>query len=665
MAVGIINTLEARCQRCYSCIRECPAKAIRVYNGQAVVLSDRCIACGHCVKVCSQKAKIIKSYIPDVKFKIAEKAKLIAVIAPSFAASFPGTASKFITSLRKIGFEKVIETSFGADLISPLYIEDLQKNGKGTIISSSCPAVYGYIQKYFIELVPKLAKIVSPMVAIGRYIKENLGNDYYVVFIGPCIAKKEELQDEEVAVSIDAVVTFDEIKSLLIEKNIHIENLEPSDFDPPHAYMGKLYPLAGGLLRTTNLSDDLLEKEIIVVEGKNKVVEIIEELSQNQINARFVDILFCEGCISGPAIDTDLNYYSRRAKVVEYINDSINHTEKQVWKSAIYNSRNLNLRRNFNQKNQRRPVPDEVTISKILAETNKLSESEQLNCGACGYPTCREFAISIGKGLAEKEMCLPYLIDELQTAYQHLKTTQEQLHNAEKLASIGQLAAGVAHEINNPLGTIMLYSSLIEKEVDKISNGENPVKEDLSLIMNEAKRCKNIVANLLNFARQGKLNLTQCDISSILKKLLKIISINPSYSNIEIKFSDELLHQYIDADKEQLEQVFSNVLSNACESMLNAENKFLHVRLHESSNMAVVEVCDTGSGISEEFKSKVFSPFFTTKEMGKGTGLGLAISYGIIKMHKGEIYFESALNKGTTFFIKIPVKLSLNSIQFN
>jgi iron only hydrogenase large subunit-like protein/nitrogen-specific signal transduction histidine kinase len=634
-------------------------------NGQAVVLIERCIACGHCVKVCSQNAKIITTYIPIIKRRINEKSKMIAVIAPSFAASFPSNYSKFTTGLRELGFEKVIETSFGADLISNLYIEDLENNKGGTIISSSCPAVYGFIQKYFVELVPKLAKIVSPMVAIGRYIKANLGEDYFIVFIGPCIAKKEELQDEEVKDALDAVLTFDEIKELFFEYNIHLDNLEASPFDPPHSYMGKLYPLAGGLLKTTNLPDDLLEKEIIVVEGKNKVVEIIEELSQNQINARFVDILFCEGCISGPAIDTEMNYYSRRAKVVKYINESINQTEKQVWKSDVYNSRNLNLRRKFTSKNQRRAIPDEMTINKLLAETNKLSGAEQLNCGACGYATCREFAISIGKGLAEKEMCLPYLIDELQTAYEHLKTTQEQLHNAEKLASIGQLAAGVAHEINNPLGTIMLYSSLIEKEVDKISEGKNPVKEDLDLILNEAKRCKNIVSNLLNFARQGKLNISKTDLSSILKKLIKIVSMNPNYSDIEIKFSDELLHEFIDADKEQLEQVFSNVIGNACEAMLSSDKKEFKIRLYEHSNMAVIDFQDTGCGIPDEFKSKVFSPFFTTKEMGKGTGLGLAISYGIIKMHKGEIYFNSQPTKGTLFTIKLPFNLSLSTNQFN
>lgn len=663
MSIEIITTLKDRCQRCYSCIRECPAKAIRVMQGQAVVLSERCIACGHCVKVCSQEAKSIRSFVPFVEEKLAQKEKIIAVIAPSFAASFPTNYAKFPTALRQLGFELVIETSFGADLVSPLYVKEIQESKNKTIISSSCPAVYGFIQKYYVELVPKLARIVSPMIAIGKYIKENFGNDYAIVFIGPCIAKKDEILEEEVQGIIDAALTFDEIKNMFLKNDIYVDLLEASLFDKPHASLGKSYPLAGGLLKSANQTGDILEKEIIVVEGKNKVVEIIEELSNNNINARFVDILFCEGCISGPAIDSNLNYYSRREKVIEYVNESLKHTEKQVWKSDIYNSRNLNLYRKFISNNQRRSAPDELTIRKILAENNKLEEHDQLNCGACGYSSCREFAISIGKGLAEKEMCLPYLIEELQSAYQHLKTTQEQLHNAEKLASIGQLAAGVAHEINNPLGTIMLYASLIQKGLEKSNNG-NLLKDDLDLIMNEANRCKSIVANLLNFARQGKLNISKVELSVLFKKLLKIISMDPAYSNIEIKFSDELLQESINADKDQIEQVFANVLNNACEAMLETQIKVLSIRLYEQSNMCIIEIKDTGQGISQELKPKVFIPFFTTKKMGKGTGLGLAISYGIIKMHKGEIHFDSEVDFGTTFTIKLPFNLSYSSTQF-
>ena len=326
-----------------------------------------------------------------------------------------------------------------------------------------------------LDLVPNLAQVVSPMIAIGRYLKENDGKNIKIVFIGPCVAKKHEAQDDEVAGVIDAVLTFTEFKQMFKEQNIDISKVGNSNFDPPHAYMGKAYPLAGGLLKTTDINDDILEKDIIVVEGKKQVIEIIEEIANNNINAKFTDILFCEGCISGPAIDSKLNYYSRREKVINFVEENLLHTDKQVWKSNLYNARKINFLRTYKVDNQRRPYPTEEKIKEILAQTKKYSPKDELNCGSCGYPTCREYAVAIAKDLAEKEMCLPYLIDELKTAYDNLSNTEEQLKVAEKLASIGQLAAGVAHEINNPLGTILLYASMLKSDLEKVYNDDQQV----------------------------------------------------------------------------------------------------------------------------------------------------------------------------------------------
>lgn len=660
---GIIKTIPARCKRCYSCIRECPAKAINVINGQAVIVTERCISCGHCVKVCSQEAKLIQS---DKEFvlEILGIEKTVALIAPSFAASFPDEYKKIPAALKSIGFNQVIETAFGADLISNLYLEEFEKNGNKTIISSACPAVNNYIEMYFSELLPSLAKVVSPMIAMGKYVRENFGDDYAIVFIGPCVAKKDEMRDKNVSGIINAVLTFTELKEIFQLKEINFDDLPVVQFDPPHAYLGKSFPLAGGLLKTTNISDDILEKDIIVVEGKSKVVEIIDELAQNKINAKFIDILFCEGCISGPAIDSSLNYYSRRQQVVQYIKESMNSISRQVWKSNIYNSRNIDLHREFTPRNQRRPMPDEEKIKEVLISTNKKSTKEELNCGACGYATCREFAVSVAKGLAEPQMCLPFLIEELQNAYENLRTTQEQLHSAEKLASIGQLAAGVAHEINNPLGTIMMYASLLIRELEKKIPG-TPVSEDLNLIIHEANRCKNIVSNLLNFARQGKLALTNFSLLQSIQNTIKAIKVNPSYQSVNIEVVNESTNPFIDGDKDQLEQVFLNIAVNACESMIDLPSQNLTFRIYDTNEYLAVDIKDTGSGIPKENFNKVFTPFFTTKKIGKGTGLGLAITYGIIKMHKGEINFTSEINVGTTFKVKLPKNLSQLNSKFN
>lgn len=661
---GIVSTILDRCKRCYSCIRECPAQAIKVINGQARVISERCIACGHCVKVCSQDAKMIESDIDLVTTEILPTKRAVAIVAPSFAASFPENYTKVPSALRKIGFTQVVETAFGADLVSSYYADEITGENKKTIISSSCPAVINYIEKYHTELVPNLAKIVSPMIAVGKYLKENLGSDTPIVFIGPCVAKKSEYKSEEVDGVIDAVLTFTELKEILFKYSVNFNKLEESDFDPPHAYLGKSFPLAGGLLKTANVSDDILEKEIIVVEGKKKVLEIIDEISDNKINAKFVDILFCEGCISGPAIDSDLNYYSRREKVINYIDKKIHSTDKQLWKSNIYNSRNLDFSREFTAKNQRRPYPTEEKIKEILAETEKYSVKDELNCGACGYETCRAYAVAIAKDLAEKEMCLPYLVDKLGKAYNELNETQEQLRIAEKLASIGQLAAGVAHEINNPLGSILIYSSMLKNTIEKATADEQS-REDLDLIIDEAKRCKNIVANLLNFARQGKLNLTTVNFSKLLNSVIKLVRKNPDYADVNIKVETDGKGNQIEADEDQLKQVLLNLLNNACEAMSEIQEKIITVKLSNEENEIVAEITDRGCGISQENYGKIFTPFFTTKKIGKGTGLGLAISYGIIKMHRGDISFKSEVGKGTTFKLKLPKNLRLQNISLN
>jgi signal transduction histidine kinase len=304
-------------------------------------------------------------------------------------------------------------------------------------------------------------------------------------------------------------------------------------------------------------------------------------------------------------------------------------------------------------------MPTEEKIREILAQTKKFSPKDELNCGACGYETCREYAIAIAKGLAEKEMCLPYLIDELRNAYENLSNTQEQLRIAEKLASIGQLAAGVAHEINNPLGTILLYTSMLKKELEKYYNDDR-YKSDFELIIEEANRCKNIVSNLLNFARQGKLNLKEIDLKKVLTDILKPFTVNPSYKEIDFILNHKNGECVLTADEDQIKQVFINIIKNACDAMMDSDKKVLTINLSCNDSEAVIEFNDSGKGIPKENQNKIFTPFFTTKSIGKGTGLGLAISYGIIKMHKGNIRFTSEEGKGTKFIITIP-KLKLES----
>ncbi|MCK6605187.1 MAG: histidine kinase [Ignavibacteriaceae bacterium] len=655
MSAGIISTISSDCKRCYSCIRECPAKAIKVINGQATIMQERCISCGHCIKVCSQHAKYVYSYANIVLDWLMweEGREKIAMIAPSFAASFPDNYSKLPAALKKLGFDRVCEVSFGADLLSPKYVELIFNSRTYPVISSTCPAINHYIQKYFNELTPNLAPVVSPMIALSRYLRQE-SEDSFIVFIGPCTAKKDEFLEPEVANEIDAVLSFNELKGLFRSAQVDLNDCEDSQFDPPHANLGKAFPLSGGLLKAADLPGDILDREIIVAEGKSKCVELIEEIAKNNISAKFVDMLFCEGCISGPAIDSNLNYYSRREKVIEFIDRDMKKLDKKVWRSNIYNARDLDLTREFSLESKRRAVPDEETITEILKSFKREDPENQLNCMACGYVSCREFAIAIGKGLGEFQMCLPHLLEELEQANEDLKTTQDQLHSAEKLASIGQLAAGVAHEINNPLGTILLYSGLLKRMAEK-ELPESEMKDDLELITLEATRCKNIVANLLNFARQGKLSKTVFSLSALIKDIFRKVQKSDKFESVTLEFSDQLTHPDIYADKDQLEQVLINMYVNAADAMEDSVKKRIKTTIGEEDGKVLIKIKDTGCGIPEENAPKLFTPFFTTKPQGKGTGLGLAITYGIVKMHRGEIRYESTPGEGTEFTIIMPV----------
>ncbi len=657
---GVIFTVPDRCKRCYSCIRECPAKAIRVVNGQALIIQDRCISCGNCVVVCSQHAKSIISNIDQTRYDVLPdiESERIAMVAPSFAAAFPDNYEKIPAALKRLGFDTVVEVAFGADLIGSDYIEAVMNAEVRPVISTACPAVFNYIQKYYHELVPNLARIVSPMIALGRYLKKEKGEKTKIVFVGPCVAKKEEFTDSPVEGVIDSVLTFAELKEMLLEENIALHDLETTPFDPPRAAMGKAFPLAGGLLKSTDLPGDVLDDEIIVVEGRKKVLEIIDEIADHNINARFVDILFCEGCISGPAVDSDLNYYSKREKVIEFIKKDLKQVDKKVWKTNIFNSRDIDFSREFVKESQRRPTPPDEAISEILATIGIRGKKDELNCGACGYVSCREFAIAIAKGLSEKEMCLPHLLDEIREAYDNLHETEAALHSAEKLASIGQLAAGVAHEINNPLGTIMVYAGLLKKLVDKHKIVED-ISYDLDMIMGEANRCKAIVANLLNFARQGKLNISTFDIFAETRNIVKKLDTSGKFTGIKI--IDHLPKSgMIQGDRDQVEQVLANLLLNAADALRKSETKVISLSCEDLGESIKVFIADSGEGIKKENYGKLFTPFFTTKEAGRGTGLGLAIAYGIIKMHKGDINFVSEEGKGTEFFIRLPKKQFLN-----
>jgi signal transduction histidine kinase len=567
-----------------------------------------------------------------------------------------------VSATRRLGFVQVLEVAFGAELVARQYARLAHTHPSRTIITTPCPALVAYVEKYAPSLVPHLAPIVSPMIALGRAIKRKYHPGARVVFIGPCVAKKNEIEDAQVAGDVDAVLTFLEFRSMLDAAGVSMEALPESEFDGPQPGIARIFPVSGGLLKSATLRGDVLNNEILVTEGKDNVLALLRELSDNAMEVKFADLLFCEGCINGPVLmaSNAATIFKRKEMVTDYVRDRAVQQDRAAVQAALDEYADVDVTRHFTARPVHEPIPTEEEIQAILRSINKLSKEDELNCGACGYSTCREKAIAVYQGLAEAQMCLPYLIDQLQANLrklekfsQELAAAQQELVHAERLASMGQLAAGVAHEINNPLGTILIYSTLMLKGLPP----DDPRSEDLRMVVNETTRCRDIVAGLLNFARQGRVVARETDLNALVDETLAQLDRQPGMERVQVVRDYAPNLPKLQIDGAQMRQVFLNIIVNAVEAMPDGGTLTVSTGLTSDGQGAWVSFKDTGTGISEENLAKLFTPFFTTKQLGKGTGLGLAIAYGIVKMHRGQIQVQSKLGVGTTFTVTLPLEV--------
>lgn len=648
----LVYTIKELCRTCYTCVRECPAKAIRIVGGQAEVIDERCIACGNCTKVCSQGAKVFLNTTDRVMTLIESGAKVAAIVAPSFPAEFPDYPDHHILlgMIKSLGFDYISEVSFGADLVADRY-KKLASENKDYYISSDCPSIVTYIKYYHPALVEKLAPIVSPMVAMSRVMHEKYGKDTRIVFIGPCVAKKAE------STEIDEAITYTELRDLLSKLGITANNSIPADFDPPYGGRGAIFPVTRGLLQTANINDDAITGNIIAAEGRIDFQEALKELEAGLIKNQHMELLCCEGCIMGPGLSKNGKQYNRRALVSSYANAKMKEIDFDSWQKSFDGFTELDLSFRHKPEEHRVDLPEEKEVNEVLISMGKRTKKDQLDCGACGYESCVEHAIAIKKGLAEVEMCLPYTIEKLHKSVKDLALSNEKLSSmkqalkqSEKLAHMGQLSAGIAHELNNPLGVVIMYSNILFEE----SAVGDPVREDLKLIVEQAGRCKKIVSGLLNFARKNQVNHQHVNIKELINNSLESLIVP---DKVTINIMDNSTNPEAMLDREQMTQVITNLIKNAIDAM--PVGGTITIKLEDTLGDVIIIINDTGTGIKEDDRAKIFEPFFTTKAIGIGTGLGLATAYGIVKMHKGQITAESNTDPakgptGTSFKIVLP-----------
>ncbi|MDY4587453.1 MAG: [Fe-Fe] hydrogenase large subunit C-terminal domain-containing protein [Oscillospiraceae bacterium] len=390
---------KSNCKNCYKCIRHCPVKSIRFSGNQAHIVGDECILCGQCFVVCPQNAKEITDSTEKVMVMLSDSAPVVASIAPSFAAEYGCNIASLEAALKKLGFTAAEEASLGAALVSREYNRILEEEKPSMLISSCCHSVSLLIQKYYPEALKYYANVLSPMAAHCQNIKTRY-NGAKTVFIGPCISKKDEA--ERSGGIVDAVLTFEELTAWLKRENIEIENIP----DDVNKHISRLYPVEGGILRTMKPAAETGYK-YIAVSGAEHCIEILKDISSGDYNGCFIEMSICKGsCVEGPAMENRRKPVGNVLKVENYAG-----TEE----AQISLSEKESLHKGFTVIPNNSIQPTEQEIIEILHRMGKTRPEQELNCGSCGYNTCRDKAVAIYKGKADVSMCLPFLKEKAES----------------------------------------------------------------------------------------------------------------------------------------------------------------------------------------------------------------------------------------------------------
>lgn len=391
---------KSNCKNCYKCIRHCPVKSIRFSGNQAHIIGNECILCGQCFVVCPQNAKQIVDETEKVKVLIQSGAPVYASIAPSFIANYHGIGINGIRkALIKLGFAGAEETALGATVVKTEYEKMLADGTKDILISSCCHSVNLLIQKYYPSLLPYLADVMSPMQAHCSDIKKRFP-DAKTVFIGPCVSKKDEAEHYEGIV--DAVLTFEELTEWLKAERIDLE----ADLDVDDESRARFFPTTGGILKT--MANRTPDYTYMAIDGVDNCIAALKEIEQGNVHKCFIEMSACAGsCVGGPVME---KYH--RSPIIDY-QSVADYAGKKDFKVSQPDS--LDLKKHFEPIERRYGAPSESEIQDILKKMGKNRPEDELNCGSCGYDTCREKAIAIYHGKAEISMCLPYLKDKAES----------------------------------------------------------------------------------------------------------------------------------------------------------------------------------------------------------------------------------------------------------
>lgn len=413
-----VYTEKSNCQDCYRCVKACPVKAIKLESGSASIVPDLCIYCGTCTLICPNGTKKVRNDLASLKQSLMRQEKIIVSLAPSYLSEYAKEdIHKVIAAFKEAGFWQVSETAIGAEKVAEATKAWIDEQPNGVYISSCCPSAVQLIKKYYPEYSSYVVPVFSPMITHSLFLKSIYPN-VKVAFVGPCAAKKSEL--DQFHDKIDFVLTFQEIKELFDDMGIYFEFMKPTEEDvffPFKASKGNLYPIDGGML--TNMIDSITTTEArinhntgnvdaryITFSGVQNIKEILSDFKQLDTSCKtFLELMTCEGgCIKGPCSNENCSSATKRVQVLKNVN-----TQKQEhnYEEAL---KNLNISENYDYINAvEQKEYTQQQIQEALKRVNKKSEADELNCGGCGYDTCRQFAKALIDGRAENDMCVSYM----------------------------------------------------------------------------------------------------------------------------------------------------------------------------------------------------------------------------------------------------------------
>ena len=397
-----VYTIENECQDCSKCVRHCPSKAIKVVNERASVIPDLCVSCGLCVKVCPAGAKHIRNDLPRAQHLLQEKKHVYAAIAPSWRNNYPGVTDKqLIKGLKELGFAGVSETAIGAELVSAATGELLDKSQNGIFISSACPAAVDYIRKYLPHQTKNITPILSPLLTHAKLLKSSYGQNAGIVFFSPCAAKKTEADRHPDLVNV--ALTFKDLDKWLKSRQIDLKSLQTSReiFIPRKAQEGRLYPMEGGMIDTIRKNEKSENTYYLSVTGLESIDRLLGHTEVKSPDMKiFIECLACEGgCINGPAME-------RPGGTLKDILTTCKDVTRQTSSGRTLD---FGISSGFYPDEVKPVTISEADIKDALGKVGKYSVADELNCGGCGYGTCREFAKAMVRGNAEPRMCLSYL----------------------------------------------------------------------------------------------------------------------------------------------------------------------------------------------------------------------------------------------------------------